>query len=312
MGGPFALTVNARKSIYGIDNYPMTVEIPAMLSIKGGKKREMTIAAGFTCSDGAILFSDTEETLQSIKLPGHKGRLSPPDGRRLTVAMVGAGRTDSVTLLMEHVASALANVENVLDATVALRKAVRDVWVDHFLPDQAMAQMNPQLIVTLADPDDFSILKTDRTAAVHVAAYDAIGSGWETASSVFGRFYTPKMPLARAIALATYVLSQTKRYATGCGGESDIIAVTRNKSMFIDPRMISDMERFQNQFDAAIGKLMLDGQDMTVDGDRYTALVYKAADTIATLRSNDFSTAANAAKAKDENGKQLPENTEGT
>lgn len=248
----------------------------------------MTIAAGFTCENGIILCADTEVSLSTFKVSGPKAYIQNKGDLRWGI--VGAGLTDSVDMAIQKVWDALAGCDSIYEAKGAIEATIAIVYKNYLFPDpEGLAKRDFQLLIGLWHNGEMALLKTSRLIVVDVPRYDVVGSGWELASYLLDQLHTADMHTGRGLVLATNVLMQTKKYCQACGGESHIIRIHKKYGIaFMSTRQIEDQERFMKAFNAAVAPVLFAGPDLNVSSEEFGQVIAKAAETIETLRSNDF------------------------
>lgn len=252
----------------------------------------MTIAVGFTCVDGLMLLADTEVSMSTMKVSGQKFRIGGYSSG-VHFVLIGAGSSDMSDLAYENIQARLPGIASLAEGKLAVSEVIQDIWERYLFPDPKAAQRSFDVMVGLWAPEDAPrtlLLKSSRNVVVEVPTFDALGTGWELAASQFARYYRKGIAIQRGVPLAVQVLRETKKYVQNCGGESHVVAVRGIDGACIPLAQgdIEFIERYQEGFDGAVNQLLLDGQDVTVDGDTYCRLIEKAALTLQNLRSNEF------------------------
>jgi hypothetical protein len=83
---------------------------------------------------------------------------------------------------------------------------------------------------------------TERTLLIPEHQFKAIGSGATTATALLSSLYRPDLKLNMAAILAAYVICQVKRSVQGCGFQTEIRFLLRNRFGVVPPEFITKCE----------------------------------------------------------------------
>jgi 20S proteasome alpha/beta subunit len=251
------------------------------------RSRRMTIAAGLVCSDGVVLFADTEMSLSTFKLGGAKAFVCTKG--KVKVGVVGAGHTDYIEHAITEICRTVHDCNSTVSAYRSICKVLVDVHKEHIYPDPNASKHSIQLLIGVSEPGNKALLfKTFNTVVNKVYSFEAIGTGWELASYLLDKSYRESVTVAGGVVVATKVLLETKRYVQGCGGDSHVIYMSDGIADFVAEDQIEDRERYLKAFDQAIEPVMMAGPDLKVTQNEFMQLIAKSAQTLETLRSTKF------------------------
>jgi hypothetical protein len=227
----------------------------------------MTIAAGFAHREGVLLCADTELTAGDLKLHASKlARVECPFGR---VGMVFAGHFDNATSTMQKIARALQKLKPLTHPletieSVLEREYPRIVW------------NNPDRQFGLAFSLIFAIQPRNGSAELFISnentiragnTYETTGSGSVVASQIIQAGQNAFISSERACVLASYMLSHTKRHASGVGGMSLIMDFAHNGTFaeFYDDQYLKKLEDFFSVYQFHAWNLALEMTDIRID-----------------------------------------------
>jgi hypothetical protein len=190
----------------------------------------VTIAAGFVCSDGLVLFADTEEQEGYTKTEVEKIQQYPLDNCRLLIANAGNGYlADSlIDRIFDAVADGKKSDEKTLISTI--RKTILDFHeseVALYPADTEHKQVG--LIFGLQVNGDPVLLHSAATALRKVKEFVVIGYGAEI-KFLAQQMYQKGMPIKHGVLIANYLLETAKDHVQGCGGESRIATLCDGRS----------------------------------------------------------------------------------
>lgn len=189
----------------------------------------MTIAVGLRSVHGTILCADTEETGWALKGRVEKVRVQVVGGGRI-FGFVGAGTGPLCDFLEQEIAKALHTTPtNKPDADLDLiRRVVIKVHKQYFWPNPAWKSDNPLvgalMVLRHLDRDTVLLRCGDGVVTEH-PQYASVGVGADMAD-YWHRILLPigcsEYQRDRLIAIAAFVLWQTKQFVPGCGGQTSI------------------------------------------------------------------------------------------
>ncbi len=243
----------------------------------------MTIAGGMVCSDGVLLYADTEWTASTLKIqrPKHWS-IGLTDGS-LICAAAGAGNEDYVKFALQRLVVALGEQagelhdkgEDIRTQQVlrTLEETLRGTYEQHIYPDPRGATLEFGLVMAMSDADKNPVLlKTSGTTVVLSDSYEYIylGSGAEFASYLTQKMWRDEIPLDLATYLASYVLWETKQHVKYCGGESIIYKLKKGGGMqFLNHGEVRDYESHFEDFDRLVQRIRLQSVNTEVKEEQF-------------------------------------------
>jgi hypothetical protein len=186
----------------------------------------MTLAAGFSCTDGILLCADRKHTSGVSQFPADK--IYEVNGNQVQILVALAGHTDYGKMVVDRLR---ANIDILTDLSciktsleAAVRSVVRDRITSVFQPsDPAMPQIEAIVGVTQCATDpNFRpcAFKVVNTAVNDIAGIDAVGSGQEIARFYLKWLYPMwdiHVPVHVARVLAVHILELAEAYDPDCG-----------------------------------------------------------------------------------------------
>lgn len=184
----------------------------------------MTIAAGFSCSDGVLLCADTEHTGWTAKSHHSKVDHFEVPGGKVCFALAGAStlawcaiQKCKKRLHADASSDLIADLESILD----------DEYRRNVLGHPNFNSLDYSLLVSVWTQNEGArLFATTATAMTQVREFHCIGIGGELASYLI-RSGFQNLSLKSATALAAYTLGSVKDSISGCGGMS-IYVLLRN------------------------------------------------------------------------------------
>jgi len=188
----------------------------------------MTIAAGFVCRDGLVLFADTEEQEGYIKTNVEKIRKFEKEGRCLVIANAGNGYlADSLT---ERLFDTLASTKAEKDIIPKFRNTLIEFHRDEVaLYPSDDDRKNVGLIIGLQLSGDALLLHSDATALRRVSEFAIIGYGAEL-KYLAQQLFQKGMPLKHGVLIAMHLAKTAREYVQSCGGQSRIATLANHKA----------------------------------------------------------------------------------
>ena len=182
----------------------------------------MTIAAGFVCSDGLVLFADTEEQQGYIKTNVEKIRQFSNGGINLVLANAGNGYLADA--LVDRIFDSLQG-KQAHQATViaAIRNTIIEFHRDEvsLYPSDDNSKTIGIVIGVQLNTDAPFLLHADASALRRVSDLVVIGMGAEI-KYLAQQLYREKMPLKHGVVIANHLCKTAKDHVQGCGGQSRI------------------------------------------------------------------------------------------
>ena len=181
----------------------------------------MTIAAGFVCTNGVLLCTDTQHTAYPLKYDATKSDDFEFPGGKLAFAY--AGNTNfavSATEKCQRHLKEKKRLHPLADIEGILEKEYRRTVLSH--PDRNSDGNIPYwLLLALWLPSSGVKLYATHQIALHeVRTYECIGAGQYLAQYLIEPFHLFPMDEWKAIVVASHALAAAKNHVDGCGGMS--------------------------------------------------------------------------------------------
>jgi len=188
----------------------------------------MTLIAGFKCTDGFVIASDTEMTLGAISFQGQKVAiydLGAPD----TLWIALSGNVAFGLVATQAIGTAVLNLQNRELPTVkrAVADALGDVYSEQIFKIWAATGRNDAddfaLILGIEGRDrNFAVLSTHLNTVHEVAHYEFSGSGSELAHYVAERLCSSPTTTAVTHHLVSQIFREIKSKGIFVGGNTEI------------------------------------------------------------------------------------------
>jgi hypothetical protein len=191
--------------------------------------KAVTIAAGFVCTEGLVLFADTEEQEGYIKTSVEKIRDLSVNG--LNIAIANAGNGPLADALVDQIFDKLQTVKSNRSSVLQmLRSCIIEFHRDEVsLYPSGDDTRRVGLIIGLQIGSESPILlHADSSALRKVTEFAVIGYGAEI-KFLAQQLYRENMPLRHGILIANHLCKTAKDYVQGCGGDSRIATISEGK-----------------------------------------------------------------------------------
>jgi hypothetical protein len=254
-------------------------------------RKPMTIAAGFRCTNGIVLCSDTEyKHGQSHKSYATKIAHFVKSEQGFSFAMAGAGASTFMTRVFEDFADKLESTipESVPKATEALEAVLTKLYKKHIftIPNWRDADADAQFLIAIRTPDgkqDF--LETANTMIAKASEHECIGTGADVGEAIIDLAAYPSLTVAEATILAIHTLERVKTTAAFCGGATAVIiqepsGITRECKF----RDISEIEQSLRELQMEITPILLAWSDEGLDEAKFRERVTRATLKVEGLR----------------------------
>jgi ATP-dependent protease HslVU (ClpYQ) peptidase subunit len=216
--------------------YPRTPpphSIPRPRVIKQATPKCMTLIAGFRCADGFVIAGDTEITLGSTVVQGHKLRsYNGGEGKPYFIRIGIAGGEDYALSACEDIRDAVAALPSATfsEIKLAVREVLEVIYHDRIFPLWAATgqQLEPEIYLILGVEDvngHFGVLKTDRNNVREVDGYACAGSGSQVAEVFIERLFRGfQFATATTEHLALQIFREVKVKGAYVGGNTETIS----------------------------------------------------------------------------------------
>jgi hypothetical protein len=182
----------------------------------------MTIAAGFVCSDGLVLFADTEEQEGYMKTEVEKIQIYP--GSNCSLLITNAGQGYLADSLIDRI---FDEIETTTADEAAIISKIRETILKFHREEVGLYPADNEhkqvgLILGLqVDERAAILLHSAATALRKVKQFAVIGFGAEI-KFLAQQMYQKGMPIKHGILIATHLLKTAIEHVQGCGGQSRI------------------------------------------------------------------------------------------
>lgn len=192
----------------------------------------MTIAAGFTCSDGVVLCADTLLSA-NYRQRGPKLWMWNQHADGLAVGVTGAGNYVLLKLAREAIFRRLDSLGG---------KKVKPGFVKHQVIEPVLAKIHEHhvdkatdwdrangyglsLLVAVREGSQSVLYETDRRACSEVSGFSCVGSGAPVGNYVGSNLFSSALPVDWGLVSAAYLIQQTKAYGEDCGGDTNLVVI---------------------------------------------------------------------------------------
>lgn len=242
--------------------------LPRRLGITGD--RRMTYIAAFHCRDGIVMCADTQETVGEYK--NYVEKIEATEGYPLAVAGAGAGELiDALTdeVKTQFIASKPATIAAAKDAvSAALNKVYEEDLPVLVLPKQH--RTSRLLLAFKPNNDDFCIVTTQGRRLLNKnLERGIIGYSNDYNNELLKRLHRPSLPMSQAVALAVYLVSQSKKFDRDVGGETSIAVITSTGAYIDEKAWIEVLEKRADEILPLIDKLFLACTDIGLSKTEY-------------------------------------------
>jgi 20S proteasome alpha/beta subunit len=223
----------------GIDEEP-----PDPPVISGGDF--MTIAAGFCCDDGVVLAADRESSIGGItKVPTPK-IFTLSKREKIRGAIAGAGNRNFIKMAVEMIDEKLQDGMKLEAIKGVIRDVMLEIYTEHLYPHPDRDRPSVSLLIGLwiEGQSKCILLETSKTSVIRVSGYRSIGIGTYLADCLVDVLCDLGGSIEDAALSAVCVFRLVKEYTQGCGGETDMVAVTSSTIKTAVPPRIGEAEDF--------------------------------------------------------------------
>ena len=249
------------------------------------RRKSVTMAAGFCCSDGVVLCAETQLT-HPEGLKENQSKLRKfEDG--LVVAMTGAGTWDYMEMAFEKITDDLRrngtqDLEGLQDA---VESNILNIYNNHIAAYPYEPKPGFSLIFGTWTNGKPTIIKSSDTAVSRSDSFVCFGTGAVLGKYVADLFYSKDISIHRGAILAAYMVWVAKGHVDGCSGRSEIMVVKRDgeasDSYEFDPVA---MEADFTRFDAAIRSLRFSCRDWETSDEEFKIELQKFNKAVKAIR----------------------------
>jgi 20S proteasome alpha/beta subunit len=259
----------------------------------------MTYIAAFGCVGGIVMCADTQETRGEYK--NYVEKIEIVDDLSYPLAIGGAGVEDILKPFMQEIVERVMTSKPATKAALQaeIKATIKKVY-EYDVPALVLKKqhLTPQFLIAAKPSQDepciFPVIgkrlyKEQRRAIIgYPSAYN---------QGLLKRLHRDDLPMQQAVMLAIYLVSQSKKYDEGVGGDTQIVVVRDNGARIDDPQYVKQFDVFIGEFLALIDHLFLNCVDVSIPPDsvfpgklaefgekvkalRSKALVFSAAHTL--------------------------------
>jgi len=195
----------------------------------------MTILAGFSCSSGAILCADTQETVGYAKRNVSKIEVREESDNEFRIAIAAAGSGPYADKISQELFGAICaykeyNPESIISC---IESVVTEFHSKHFWPRAGVQDTGYVELLILLQPtkDDVVpgfpghplLLHVAETAVNIVQETKTVGIGSWLADYILDRLYLGYGNRNYMAALGSYLIKEVRENVEGCGKDAEII-----------------------------------------------------------------------------------------
>ena len=249
---------------------------------------DLTIAAGFTFSDGILICADSEVSDSLAKFKESKIRTVTIGNNETKLIFAFAGTVPYVKRAIEYCWKGIGEIPAGERTNDSIRDRIEerlDQFHQKFVYPHPQYKYDPGAIAQLligvwprctGRP---TLYVTYEGVVNEVSEYDAIGTGSYFARYTCANLWQRNMSLQRAILLAAHMLQQTKNNVPGCGKSSAIIYLQVGGVLeSASPIDINGIEEYSDRFVKFMSRIVLDVVDPNVSLGEQLAIFNKTAE----------------------------------
>lgn len=233
------------------------------------RKKKMTIAAGFCCSDGVVLCADTQYTVPaSMKYPESKLRMGT--GLKSLPFFAFCGDMDYQKQCIENFTAAIANAERDGPIRIITLEASALEMHQHYYEQYAdpNEKLSASMLISLWIGSKRVLYRINGPRVARVDQIECLGDGNSLARALADSFWEPSNSMYRTALACVFILSDVKKYVDGCGGDSQIVCLGHDGSWkffseddFTRTPEIAEIEEHYQKWKKRLGAMLLDSQD---------------------------------------------------
>lgn len=243
----------------------------------------MTIAAGILCRDGVVLGTESEITTSSMKTTRNKIFRTWAHDSHLRAVMATVGDYDFAKAAMQFTDPVFETEQPPTAANVrsALQDAVSEMYENHVWknPNPSLHRDFGLMAALWGKDQGFFLFKTVETAVIRIQSYEVMGSGGDLADYILKKHVHEDIPVAEAVGILIYMLSEVKKHGQGCGGETAIAVLEEHRYSEVTQEQVDEYEAGMMRLDDLARQVF----QICFDPERTTPTYHKAVDKAAEL-----------------------------
>lgn len=181
----------------------------------------MTIAAGFVCSDGIVLCSDTLISSDHRRY-GPKLWVHPASDVNWSVVVTGSGMHDDVVGLKDSIFASVTWTTPPEELRSRIEEQIANYLKDHRPTDQTYTA---NLLIAIRAAGESVLLGHTESKCARIPDYRCIGGGRHLGSYLAGKFYQDDLSMGSAQLIAGMIVLEAIDYVEGCGGDVSIVSI---------------------------------------------------------------------------------------
>ena len=255
-----------------------------------GKKKRVTLIAGFRCSDGAIICADSQETAGPYRVKVDK--LTPFTSGNFQVAIAGSGMDgDLIDGFVQRLEDGLkgSSMETLDEFRDFTRLELSDFINSEAATYPAVSRKMHFLVCARSIIGAaFEIWRTAGTRLIRVPRSVLVGWNEELYKNEIERSYPGKsvtLPISQTIFLALRIFALAKSTANYVGGQTTVV-VARDNGLWVEsPEWIEKLEERVSVFDNQFRNLMVACPDTSISAEGFLKQATEFQDTLIHLRA---------------------------
>jgi hypothetical protein len=246
----------------------------------------MTYINAFRCKSGIGMSADTQETIGDAK--NYVEKIAIVENREYPLAVGGAGVGDIIEPFAQDIIERVSRDKpsTKADLQEAIRASIKEVY-EHDLPFLALKKQHrtPQfLIAAKPSNDNFCIFPIIGRRLYGEKTNCIIGYPSPQNNAMLKRLHSEAMPMQEGVILAAYLVSQSKQFDDGVGGETSIALVLENGVWLEPSNEIAEVESRFKAFMPHVDRLLLAAPNVGLTEAQFTQVLSDFGNTISTLR----------------------------
>jgi 20S proteasome alpha/beta subunit len=229
----------------------------------------MTYIAAFRCQGGVVMCADTLETRGEHK--NYVEKIEIVDDLSYPLAIGGAGVDDILKPFMQELIERVKTSKPATKAALQteIKATIKTVY-ENDVPALVVKKqhLTPQFLIA-AKPtnDDYCIFAVIGKRLYKEQRRAIIGYPSTYNQGLLERLHRDDLPMQQAVMLAIYLVSQSKRFDEGVGGDTQIVIVRDNGAWIDDPEYVKQFEIYVGEFLKLIDPLFLNCVDVSIPPD---------------------------------------------
>jgi 20S proteasome alpha/beta subunit len=225
----------------------------------------MTYVATFRCKEGIVMCADTQVTIGEYK--NYVEKIAIAEDNVYPIAVGGAGAGELIDALSQEIIECTKESKPTTkdDLKRLVKNALREVWRKD-VPTLVVPKQyrSPELLIAARTTEEGScILWTRGRRLLGEQARGIIGYPSAYNFALLTRLHSESLPMAQAVLLATYLVSQSKMFDEGVGGETQIVVVTDKGAFQEDRAYVDNAQKRFDAFHEIVDRLILASPDVS-------------------------------------------------